>query len=156
MKYRFFPTLSEEELREVQLQGLKWTVNHAYSGSKQYKQKLKAAGIEPQAISSLEDLQHLPFTTVEDLREGYPLPLLSVPEEEVVRIHASSGTTGKRKVLAYTQKDIDIFKLMLARCFELAGLTPLDRVQIAVGYGSGLQVLAFNWAVNILEPWPSP
>jgi phenylacetate-CoA ligase len=135
MKYRFFPTLSEEELREVQLQGLKWTVNHAYSGSKQYKQKLKAAGIEPQAISSLEDLQHLPFTTVEDLREGYPLPLLSVPEEEVVRIHASSGTTGKRKVLAYTQKDIDIFKLMLARCFELAGLTPLDRVQIAVGYG---------------------
>jgi len=135
MKYRFFPTLLEEELREVQLQGLKWTVNHAYSGSKQYKQKLKAAGIEPQAISSLEDLQHLPFTTVEDLREGYPLPLLSVPEEEVVRIHASSGTTGKRKVLAYTQKDIDIFKLMLARCFELAGLTPLDRVQIAVGYG---------------------
>lgn len=135
MDYRFFPKLSEEELNSLQLDGLKWTVNHAFKGNKQYQEKLKQAGINPKDIKSLEDLQHLPFTTVEDLREGYPLPLLSVPEEEVVRIHASSGTTGKRKVLAYTQKDVDIFKLMLARCFELAGLTTLDRIQIAVGYG---------------------
>ncbi|SDN48814.1 phenylacetate-CoA ligase [Desulfonauticus submarinus] len=135
MNYRFFPNFTKEELAKIQLEGLKWTVNHAYQGSAQYQKKLKKSGIHPNDIKSLEDLQYLPFTTVEDLREGYPLPLLSVPEEEVVRIHASSGTTGKRKVLAYTQKDIDTWKIMLARCFELAGLSPLDRIQIAVGYG---------------------
>ncbi|WP_456324351.1 phenylacetate--CoA ligase [Desulfonauticus submarinus] len=135
MNYRFFPKFTKEELAKIQLEGLKWTVNHAYQGSTQYQEKLKKSGIYPNDIKSLEDLQYLPFTTVEDLREGYPLPLLSVPEEEVVRIHASSGTTGKRKVLAYTQKDIDTWKIMLARCFELAGLSPLDRIQIAVGYG---------------------
>ncbi len=72
---------------------------------------------------------------VEDLREGYPLPLLCVPEEEVVRIHASSGTTGKRKILAYTANDVDNFTLQMARCYEMAGLTPMDRMQVAVGYG---------------------
>ena len=77
----------------------------------------------------------LPFTTAGDLKDGYPLPLLSVPESEVVRIHASSGTTGKRKVLAYTQEDVDTWKHMFARCYEMAGLTREDRVQIAVGYG---------------------
>lgn len=72
---------------------------------------------------------------VEDLREGYPLPLLCVPEEEVVRIHASSGTTGKRKILAYTANDVNNFTLQMARCYEMAGLTPMDRMQVAVGYG---------------------
>ena len=70
-----------------------------------------------------------------DLRDGYPLPLLCVEPSEVVRVHASSGTTGKRKILAYTQKDVDTFALQMARCYELAGLTTEDRMQIAVGYG---------------------
>jgi len=134
-KQRFIPDMNEERIAERQLEGLRWTVEHAYKGSPAYKAKLDAAGVEPGAVSSLDDLASLPFTTVDDLRDGYPLPLLSVPEEEVVRIHASSGTTGKRKVLCYTQQDIDDWKDMFARCYELAGLTTMDRVQIAVGYG---------------------
>ncbi|GFK93984.1 Phenylacetate-coenzyme A ligase [Fundidesulfovibrio magnetotacticus] len=134
-EHRFLPSLSEDELASVQAAGLNWTVEHAYRGSPAYREKLAGAGWAPGQKLSLEDLARLPLTSVEDLRQGYPLPLLSVPEERVARIHASSGTTGKRKVLAYTQADIDTWKLMFARCYELAGLTTLDRVQIAVGYG---------------------
>lgn len=132
---RFIPDLDEEQIRAMQLEGLQWTVNHAYEGSPAYREKFKAAGLLPGDVKSLDDLVKLPFTTVEDLRDGYPMPLLSVPEEELVRIHASSGTTGKRKVLVYTQKDVDDWKTMMARCYELAGLSRLDRVQICVGYG---------------------
>ena len=93
------------------------------------------AQMEIVSITSLDDLRRLPTVDVEDLREGYPLPLLCVPEEEVVRIHASSGTTGKRKILAYTANDVNNFTLQMARCYEMAGLTPMDRMQVAVGYG---------------------
>ena len=133
--YRFIPQYSQEHLLRLQEDGLRWTVLHAFARSPQYRAKFKEAGIDPCAVQSLDDLRHLPLTTGEDLRIGYPLPLLSVPETEVVRVHASSGTTGKRKILAYTQKDVDTFALQMARCFEMAGLTPRDRVQIAVGYG---------------------
>ncbi len=132
---RFLPHLPEEKLAAVQLAGLQWTVRHAYEHSPAYRAKFIEAGVEPGDVTSLDDIRKLPVTTVTDLRDGYPLPLLSVPEEDVVRIHASSGTTGKRKILAYTQKDVDTFALQMARCFEIAGLTRLDRVQIAVGYG---------------------
>ncbi len=134
-KFRFIQDYTQEELREIQLQGLKNTIKHAYNGSEFYRQRLKEAGITPEDIRSLDDIKNLPFTTANDLRENYPFPFLSVPERDVVRIHASSGTTGKRKILAYTKKDVDVFKLMMARCFELAGLAREDRVQIAVGYG---------------------
>ena len=134
-EFRFIQDYTQEELREIQLQGLKNTIKHVYSGSEFYRQRLKEAGVTPEDIRSLDDLKNLPFTTANDLRENYPFPFLSVPERDVVRIHASSGTTGKRKILAYTKKDVDVFKLMMARCFELAGLTREDRVQIAVGYG---------------------
>jgi phenylacetate-CoA ligase len=133
--YRFIPDYSPEHLARIQENGLRWTVLHAYARNFRYREKLQAAGVDPTAIRTLEDLKHLPFTSMEDLRDGYPLPMLSVPEAEVVRVHASSGTTGKRKILAYTRKDVDTFALQMARCFEMAGLTPRDRVQIAVGYG---------------------
>jgi len=133
--YRFLPDLTEGELACKQLKGLQWTVRHAYEGSMAYREKIKEAGVSPDDIRSLDDLARLPFTSVQDLRAGYPFPLVSIPLDKVVRVHASSGTTGKRKVLAYSQKDIDVWKNMMARCFELAGLTPEDRVQIAVGYG---------------------
>ena len=132
--WRFIPQYDEEELAEIQTQGLIWTVNHAFN-SPQYASKLKAAGVEPNSIASLADLSSLPFTDADDLREGYPLPLLAVPEREVVRVHASSGTTGKRKILAYTARDTQTFALQMARCYELAGLTEADRMQVAVGYG---------------------
>lgn len=132
MKRRFIPDYDEEELASIQLEGLRWTIGQALH-SPQYAQKL--AGIEPGDIKSLADLARLPITDVDDLREGYPLPLLCVPEKDVIRIHASSGTTGKRKILAYTANDVNAFALQMARCYELAGLSELDRMQIAVGYG---------------------
>ncbi|MBI4961660.1 MAG: phenylacetate--CoA ligase [Desulfomonile tiedjei] len=132
----FMPTYSSyEELAEIQLKGLQWTVNHAYNGSRAYRQKLQGAGVAPKDIKTLDDLKRLPFTTSKDLAEGYPFPLLCVPMSQVVRLHASSGTTGKRKVLCYTQKDIDDWADFFARCYEMAQLTAEDRVQICVGYG---------------------
>jgi len=136
MTKRFMPDLKTEgELKAHQLEGLRWTVAHAYSGSPVYRKKLDQAGVRPEDIRSLDDLKRLPFTTSKDLQEGYPFPLLSVPFEKVVRIHASSGTTGKRKVLCYSQKDIQDWAHFFARCYEMAELTLSDRVQIAVGYG---------------------
>ncbi len=124
-----------EELQALQLAGLQWTVRHAYEGSSTYRERFEAAEVTPESIQSLADLQKLPFTTAEDLRAGYPFPLRAVPFEQIVRVHASSGTTGKRKVLCYTQKDLDDWSDFFARCYQMAGVTPLDRVQIAVGYG---------------------
>lgn len=132
----FMPDFPDDaSLATHQLKGLQWTVRHAYEGSSFYRQRLDAAGVEPTAIQSLKDLKRLPFTTADDLRDGYPFPLRSVPFEQIVRIHASSGTTGKRKIIGYTQKDLDDWVHFFARCYEMAGVSPLDRVQIAVGYG---------------------
>ncbi len=136
MSKSFMPVQSSiEDLSEIQIRGLKWTVAHAYNNSAFYRLRLDQAGIGPEDIRTLDDLRRLPFTGANDLRDGYPFPLLSVPFEKVVRIHASSGTTGKRKVLAYTRKDVEDWASMFARCYEMAGLTREDRVQIAVGYG---------------------
>ena len=136
MTNTFMPSLKTyEELRQHQLKGLQWTVAHACEGSSFYRQRLEQAGVGSDDIQSLDDIRKLPFTTADDLRVGYPFPLLAVPDSEVVRIHASSGTTGKRKILTYTQKDIDDWVHFFARCYEMAGLIPADRVQIAVGYG---------------------
>jgi len=132
----FMPAFtSEEELHDHQLKGLQWTVRHAFEGSSVYREKLNDAGVTPDSVTTLDDLRKLPFTSAEDLRDGYPFPLRAVPYEQIVRIHASSGTTGKRKVLCYTQKDLDDWTDFFARCYQMAGVTPLDRVQIAVGYG---------------------
>lgn len=131
----FMPNLDLGQLEALQLAGLQWTVRHVHAHSDFYRQRLLEAGVGPNDIRGLQDLRRLPFTTAEHLRQGYPFPLLSAPMEDVVRIHASSGTTGKRKVLCYTQQDLDDWAHMFARCYEMAGLTSLDRVQICVGYG---------------------
>ena len=126
---------TQEELRGHQIKGLQWTVTHAYNGSPDYRKKFEAAGVHPDDIQGLDDLQRLPFTTADDLREGYPFPLRCVPFEQIVRIHSSSGTTGKRKNLCYTRKDVEDWATFFARCYRMAGVTAKDRVQIAVGYG---------------------
>ena len=132
----FMPDIKDgAALAAHQLAGLKWTVRHAYEGSSFYRERLEAVGVTPEDIHGLHDLRRLPFTTANDLRDGYPFPLRAVPFEQIVRVHASSGTTGKRKILGYTQKDIDDWVHFFARCYQMAGVTPLDRVQIAVGYG---------------------
>ena len=136
MRKTFMPAVkTAQELEEHQLNGLKWTVNHAYHGSPFYKKRLDEAGVLPEDIRSVDDLKRLPFTMANDLKDGYPFPLLSVPFEKVVRMHASSGTTGKRKVLCYSKKDIRDWTHFFARCYEMADLSTRDRVQIAVGYG---------------------
>jgi phenylacetate-CoA ligase len=126
---------THSELAELQLNGLQWTVRHAYDNSPFYRKRLEEAGVHPDRIRSLDDLSRLPLTGAEDLQADYPFPLRAVPFERIVRVHASSGTTGKRKVLSYTQRDVDDWAAMFARCYEMAGLTRADRVQIAVGYG---------------------
>jgi len=124
-----------EQLQEVQLQGVRWTVAHAYEHCDFYRSKFDAVGVGPADLRSLDDLRRFPCTTADDLQSGYPFPLRSVPHDRIVRVHTSSGTTGKRKVLCYTQKDLDDWADMFARCYEMAGLNREDRVQIAVGYG---------------------
>ncbi len=136
MLLRFPPKVeSREALKEYQLKGLKWTVNHAFNNSPFFKESFKKAGVAPGDIKTLDDLKRLPFTTADDFRDGYPYPMLSVAHENIVRIHASSGTTGKRKIVCYTQKDIDDWLDMFSRCYEMANLTRNDKVQICVGYG---------------------
>ena len=150
------PFKTVEALEEHQLQGLKWTVRHAYEGSSFYREKLDAAGVGPDDINSLADLAKLPFTTGEDLRDNYPFPLRAVPFEQIVRIHSSSGTTGKRKILCYTQKDVDDWANFFARCYEMAGVTHLDRVQIAVGYGLWTAGVGFQAGVERLGAMAVP
>ena len=128
-------SMSKKELSAIQRAGLQWTVAHAYRGSSFYRRKFDEAGIKPEEIKTIDDLRRLPFTTSQDLQENYPWPLLSVPMKDIVRMHASSGTTGKRKVMVYTAKDIDDWANMFARCYETADLSRDDRVQICVGYG---------------------
>ena len=136
MNRSFMPVFkTKEELAAIQLAGLQWTVRHAFEGSPFYRQRLTEAGVTPDRIKSLDDLKRLPFVTAQDLQANYPWPLLSVPMTRIVRLHASTGTTGKRKVLVYTVKDIDDWANMFARCYETAGLSHEDRVQICVGYG---------------------
>jgi phenylacetate-CoA ligase len=147
MLKRFPPQVSSPaELRDHQLAGLRWTVSHALANSPFYRERLAAAGVTPETITSLDDLSRLPFTTADDLATGYPFALRAVPFTELVRVHASSGTTGKRKILSYTRKDIDDWQTMFARCYELAGLTREDRVQIAVGYGLWTAGIGFQLA----------
>ncbi len=137
----------KQSMQLQQLAGVRWSINQAMN-SPQYAAKLK--GIAPEDIKTIEDVRKLPFTTVEDLREGYPLPLLCVPENDVVRIHASSGTTGKRKILAYTQNDVETFEMQMARCYEMAGLNPKDRMQVAVGYGLWTAGAGFQYGAEKL------
>jgi phenylacetate-CoA ligase len=153
----FMPKIrTERKLKRVQLEGLQWTVNHVYKNSEFYRRRFDEAGVRPNNIKTLKDISKLPFTTSKDLQEGYPFPLRSTPFERIVRIHASSGTTGKRKVLCYTQKDINDWADMFARCYEMAGLTAKDRVQIAVGYGVWTAGVGFQLGVERLGAMAIP
>ncbi len=124
-----------DDLAGHQLKRLKWTLSHVYDNSPFYRKGFDALGVKPSDIRTLDDIRKLPLTDADDLRSDYPFPLKSAGFEQIVRVHSSSGTTGKRKILSYTQKDIDDWAYMFCRCYEMAGLTRKDRVQIAVGYG---------------------
>lgn len=117
------------------MSGLAWTVQHAYQGSEFFRLRLDAAGIDPRRVHTLDDLALLPLTTKQELRDAYPFGWTCVPTSEVVRIHASSGTTGRRTVATYTAQDVSDWADMFARCYEYAGVTHNDRVQVTPGYG---------------------
>jgi phenylacetate-CoA ligase len=126
---------SQDELRSLQLERLKWSLHHAYKNVSAYRRKCELAGIHPEDLKSLDDLRHFPFTTKEDLRTNYPFGMFAVPRDEVVRIHASSGTTGKSTVVGYTARDIDTWANLVARSIRAAGGRRGDMVHVAYGYG---------------------
>ena len=108
-------TASVDELRALQLQRLRATLQHAYANVPAYRRKFDEAGVQPQDCRSLDDLRKFPFTSKADLRAGYPFGMFAVPREQCVRIHASSGTTGKPTVVGYTRNDIDTWSQVMAR-----------------------------------------
>ncbi len=126
---------SRDQLQALQLKRLQWTLRHAYDHVPHYRALFDATGFHPNDLTSLSDLARLPFTTKKDLREHYPFGLFAVPREQVVRIHASSGTTGKPTVVGYTRNDIEVWATVMARSIRAAGGRPGDIVHIAYGYG---------------------
>jgi len=123
------------DLRRLQLQRLQWSLQHAYDNVPHYKKKFDEAGVTPQDCRTLADLAKFPFTTKADLRETYPFGMFAVPMDKIVRIHASSGTTGKPTVVGYTAKDIDTWTNVMARSIRAAGAKPGEKVHVAYGYG---------------------
>ena len=124
-----------ETMRALQLEKLQKTVKHEYDNVPAYRKKMDEAGVKPEDIKVLEDIQKLPFTTKEDLAENYPTGLFAKPMEEIVRVHASSGTTGKPKIAGYTRGDLDIWAECVARAMASAGQDEKSVVQVAYGYG---------------------
>jgi phenylacetate-CoA ligase len=128
-------TASIDELRALQLQRLQWSVQHAYENVAHYREKFRVAGVHPRDLRSFDDLAKFPFTVKDDLRANYPFGMFAVPRDKVVRVHASSGTTGKPTVVGYTAQDIDTWALLMARSIRAAGGRPGDIVHVAYGYG---------------------
>jgi phenylacetate-CoA ligase len=128
-------TASRDELQALQLARLKATLAHAYNNVPHYRASFDAAGVHPSDLKTLADLAKFPFTTKKDLRDNYPFGMFAVPREQVVRVHASSGTTGKPTVVGYTKNDIDTWANIVARSIRAAGGRPGDMVHISYGYG---------------------
>jgi phenylacetate-CoA ligase len=140
---------SVDELRALQLERLKQTIIRALRVP-HYQRKFAAAGVGPADIKSLADLARLPFTTKEDLRQNYPFGMFALPMHEVIRIHASSGTTGKPTVVGYTRGDIDLWSALMARSIRAGGGRPGDKVHVAYGYGLFTGGLGFHYGAEYL------
>jgi phenylacetate-CoA ligase len=128
-------TASPDQLASLQLERLRWSLGHAYDNVPHYRSSFDAAGVRPSDLRSLDDLSRFPFTVKQDLRDNYPFGMFAVPREEVVRVHASSGTTGRPTVVGYTAADIDVWADLVARSIRAAGGRRGDIVHIAYGYG---------------------
>ena len=127
--------MSRDEMTGLQSARLRKIVDYVYHNVEFYRKKMQSAGLIPGDIKSIEDIGKLPFTTKDDLRDNYPFGLFAVPKSQIVRVHASSGTTGKATVVGYTRRDLDIWAECVARCFTMAGIGREDVMQIAYGYG---------------------
>src|SRR5580698_3490630 len=128
-------TASQDELRALQLRRLQWSLRHAYQNVPHYRKVFDAAAIHPEDCKDVTDLARFPFTTKADLRDNYPFGLFAVPREQVARVHASSGTTGRPTVVGYTARDIDTWAAVMARSIRAAGGRPGHIVHVAYGYG---------------------
>ena len=126
-------TASRDEILALQLQRLRWTLQHAYDNVPHYRRAFDAKGVHPGDLKQLSDLSRFPFTVKKDLRDNYPFGMFAVPREQVQRLHASSGTTGKPTVVGYTRQDIDTWADLAARSIRAAGGRPGDMVHVAYG-----------------------
>ncbi len=126
---------SIDELRSLQLKRLKWSLEHAYTNVDCYRKKFDQTGVHPSDLKELDDLSRFPLTDKHDMRDNYPFDMFAVPMGDIVRLHASSGTTGKPVVVGYTRNDIDMWSRVVARSFRAAGATHKDKIHVAYGYG---------------------
>lgn len=141
-------TLSRAEIEAIQLARLQETVTRVYAKVPAYRAKMDAAGVKPEDIKTLKDLAKLPFVTKQDLRDNYPFGLFAVPKEELVRIHASSGTTGKPTVVGYTQNDMEMWTECVSRIACMGGATKKDIAQICFGYGMFTGALGLHYGLE--------
>ena len=141
-------TLEREEMEKLQLEGLKETVSRVYERVAPYRKKMDEAGVTPDDIKSLSDLAKLPFVTKQDLRDNYPFGLFAVPKEDLVRIHASSGTTGKPTVVGYTEGDLETWTECVSRIACAGGATSKDVAQICFGYGMFTGALGLHYGLE--------
>ena len=130
-----YETMSRADMQKLQLARFQKIVNYAYNNIAFYKNKYDAAGFKPEDLNTLDDIRRIPFVTKKDLRDNYPYGLLAVPKESLLRIHASSGTSGKPTVVCYTKNDMEVWTECCARICAAAGITAKDTVQISFGYG---------------------
>ncbi len=145
-----YETMPREALEAIQLKRLQHVVERVYATVEPYRKKMQQAGVRPEDIKRLDDLRRLPFTTKDDLRDNYPFGLFTVPLERVVRVHASSGTTGKPTVVGYTKRDIDTWAELMARTLACAGVHRGDVVHNAYGYGLFTGGLGFHYGAERL------
>ncbi len=141
-------TMSRPEIEALQLERLKWMVNYCYENVPFYHERLEKAGVTGDKIKTLSDIQYIPFTTKDDIRDNYPFNMLATPMKKIVRIHASSGTTGKPTVGAYTKKDLDTWSDHVARVAVAAGATEDDIFQISFGYGLFTGALGLHYGLE--------
>lgn len=143
-------TLPRAEIEKIQLERLKESVAYIYEKVVPYREKMDAAGVKPEDIQSLKDLQKLPFTNKSDFRDNYPMGLFAVDKKELVRFHASSGTTGKPTVVGYTKKDLDVWTNNVARIACMGGATAEDVCQIAFGYGTFTGAFGLHYGLETI------
>lgn len=141
-------TLSRQEIEEIQLARLKETVNRVWEKVPPYRKKMEELGVRPEHIQTLQDLAKLPFVTKQDLRDNYPFGLFAVPKEDLVRIHASSGTTGKPTVVGYTRRDLNMWTECVSRIAAMGGATRKDVAQICFGYGMFTGALGLHFGLE--------
>ncbi len=141
-------TMSRAEIEAIQLARLSETVTRVYEKVQPYRKKMDEAGVKPQDIRSLSDLKRLPFITKQDMRDNYPFGLFAVPKDDLVRIHASSGTTGKPTVVGYTKRDLDVWTETVSRIAAMGGATKEDVAQICFGYGMFTGALGLHYGLE--------